>query len=351
MGKYTDLFKDIVNEVKTKDDTILLIDGMNTFLRSFTMINHINENGHHIGALTGFLKSIGYAIKTLSPTRVIIVFDGVGSSNARKNLFPAYKANRGIKRMTNYPMFTSLEEEKISIEQQMLRLIAYLQCLPLDMICIDGLEADDIIGYLSTSFETKNDVKNVFIMSSDQDFLQLVSDKVQIYSPTKKKIYNTTLVKDEYNVSCNNFIIMKCLLGDNGDNIPGISGLGPGKLKKYYPELIEDNPIKIDDIFVITENVLNNTTYTKKNLNERIIYDKVLEQKHQLLINNRLMNLKEISLSEENEIIINNCIDNPNSNLEKRSFLTMYYTDKLAESIPGVENWIELVFKYLSTFK
>ena len=41
MGRYTDLFKDITNEVKTKNDTILLIDGMNTFLRSFTMINHI----------------------------------------------------------------------------------------------------------------------------------------------------------------------------------------------------------------------------------------------------------------------------------------------------------------------
>jgi len=351
MGRYTDLFKDITNEVKTKNNTILLIDGMNTFLRSFTMINHINENAHHIGALTGFLKSIGYAIKTLSPTRVIIVFDGVGSSNARKNLFPHYKANRGIKRITNYPIFASLEEEKISIEQQMLRLIAYLQCLPLDMLCIDGLEADDVIGYLVTDFETKNDIKNVFIMSSDQDFIQLISDKVQIYSPTKKKIYNKTLVKKEYNVSCNNFIIMKCLLGDNGDNIPGIPGLGPSKLKKYYPELIEDNPIKLDDIFIMTENILNNTTYTKKNLNERIIYDKVLEQKHQLIINNRLMNLKEISLSDENEIIINNCINNPNSNLEKRSFLTMYYSDKLAESIPGVENWIELVFKYLSTFK
>lgn len=351
MGKYSDLFKDLSNETKTKNDTILLIDGMNTFLRSFTMINHINENGHHIGALTGFLKSIGYAIKTLSPTRVIIVFDGVGSSSARKNLFPAYKANRGVKRMTNYPMFASLEEEKVSIEQQMARLIVYLQCLPLDLICIDSLEADDIIGSLVTGFETKEDVKCAYIMSSDQDFLQLVSDKVQIYSPTKKKIYNSSLVKSEYNVSCNNFIIMKCLLGDVGDNIPGISGLGPGKLKKYYPELMEDNSINIDDIFGITENILNNTTYTKKNLNERIIYDKVLEQKRQLIINNRLMNLKEVSLSEENEIIINTMIDNPNSNLEKRGFLTMYYTDKLAESIPGVENWIEIVFKYLSTFK
>lgn len=351
MNKYADLFKEITNEKKGKNHTILMVDGMNTFLRSFTMINHLNKNGHHIGGLTGFLKSIGYAIKTLSPTRVIIVFDGVGSSSARRNLYPDYKANRGIKRMTNYPIFSSIEEEKVSIEQQMVRLITYLQCLPLDMISVDGLEADDIIGKLSQDFESNDDVKNTYIMSSDQDFLQLCSDKTKIYSPTKKKIYTPEMVKQEYNVSSYNFIIMKCLLGDVGDNIPGISGLGPGKLKKYFPQLIEDKNININEIFPLVENILNNTEYTKKNINERVIYDKVLERKQQLLINDRLMNLKEITLSQENEIFINTIITNPNSNLNKRGFLTMYHTDYLGESIPNVENWIEIVFQYLSTFK
>lgn len=350
MRKYSDFFKDIKNETKTKNDSILLIDGMNTFLRSFTMINHLNKNGHHIGGLTGFLKSIGYAIKTLSPTRVIIVFDGVGGSSARKNLFPEYKANRGIKRMTNYPIFNSLEEEKISIEQQMGRLINYLQCLPIDMLCIDGLEADDVIGELSKEFEIKDDVKHIYIMSTDQDFLQLVSNKVEIYSPTKKKIYNIQTVQEEYNVSCNNFINMKCLLGDSGDNIPGISGLGPGKLKKYFPQLIDEKGYNINEIITYVEKVLENTTYTKKNLNERIIYDKVIERKNQLIINNRLMNLKEVFISDENKKYILNVINNPNSNLDKRLFLNMYNLDVLEESIPNVENWIEIVFKYLSIY-
>lgn len=349
-SKYANLFENIKNEKKTKNDTILLIDGLNTFLRSFTMINHINENGHHIGGLTGFLKSIGYAIKTLSPTRVIIVFDGVGGSSARKNLFPDYKANRGNKRMTNYPIFSSLEEEKISISQQMARLIAYLQCLPIDMLCIDGLEADDIIGKISTQLEIDNNVKKVYIMSSDQDFLQLVSDKTNIYSPTKKKIYDDNLILEEYNVSSNNFIIMKCLLGDNGDNIPGISGLGPGKLKKYFPQLFSQDILNINDIINISKTTVENTTYTKKNLNERIIYDKVIEREKQLHINNQLMNLKEINVSEENQIIIDNIVNNPNNDLDKVQFLRMYITDKLNDSIPNVQNWIEITFKYLSTF-
>lgn len=350
-NKYKNLFAELKNETKTKNHTILLIDGLNTFLRSFTMINHLNKSGHHIGGLTGFLKSIGYAIKTLSPTRVIIVFDGVGGSSARKNLYPEYKGNRGIKRMTNYPIFESLQDEKISIEQQMKRLISYLQCLPIDMLCIDGLEADDIIGFLSTKFEVMDEIKETYIMSSDQDFLQLVSNKTKIFSPTKKKIYNNELVSSEYNVSSNNFITMKCLLGDSGDNIPGIQGLGPGKLKKYFPQLSEDTYHDINSIFEYTINILNNTEYTKKNLNERIIYDKVLERKNQLLINDRLMNLKTITLSEENEMFINNITNLPNSELNKTMFLTMYYSDLLEESIPNVENWLETVFKYLNTFK
>jgi 5'-3' exonuclease len=94
------------------------------------MINHVNPDGHHIGGLTGFLKSIGYAIRMADPTKVVIVFDGVGGASARRNLFPDYKANRNANRMTNYSIFTSKEEETESINNQMSRLIQYLKCLP-----------------------------------------------------------------------------------------------------------------------------------------------------------------------------------------------------------------------------
>ena len=57
---------------------VLLIDSMNTFLRSFAIIPAINPQGNHIGGLVGFMKSLGYAIKLIQPTRVILVFDGQG---------------------------------------------------------------------------------------------------------------------------------------------------------------------------------------------------------------------------------------------------------------------------------
>ena len=172
-NKYFDLISSIQPDKRTQLNSVLIIDGLNAFLRAFTMINHINPDGHHIGALTGFLKSIGYAIKMLQPTKVIIVFDGVGGSNARRNLFPDYKANRNANRMTNYSIFQSKEEESESINNQMQRLILYLKCLPVSVISIEGLEADDIIGYLTHKLESFSETQEINIMSADQDFLHL----------------------------------------------------------------------------------------------------------------------------------------------------------------------------------
>jgi 5'-3' exonuclease len=133
------------------------------------MINHLNPDGHHIGGLTGFLKSIGYAIRMSDPTKVVVIFDGIGGSNARRNLYPEYKANRNSSRITNHNIFSSKDEESESINNQISRLIQYLQCLPVTVISIDGLEADDIIGYLANKFQVHDETQKVTIMSADKD--------------------------------------------------------------------------------------------------------------------------------------------------------------------------------------
>mgnify|MGYP003342510941 CR=1 FL=1 len=117
------------------------------------MIKHMNPHGHHIGGLTGFLKSIGYAIRTIKPTRVILVFDGLGGSTAKRLLYPDYKGNRKLTRVTNWEGFETKEEESEAITNQIVRLIEYLKCLPVDLLMVDKVEADDVIGYLSKALE------------------------------------------------------------------------------------------------------------------------------------------------------------------------------------------------------
>jgi DNA polymerase-1 len=337
-NKYFDLISSIQPDKRTQLNSVLIIDGLNAFLRAFTMINHINPDGHHIGALTGFLKSIGYAIKMLNPTKVVIVFDGVGGSNARRNLFPDYKANRNANRMTNYSIFQSKEEESESINNQMQRLIQYLQCLPVSVISIEGLEADDIIGYLTYKFEKFEETKEINIMSADQDFLQLVTAKTSVYSPTKKKIYKPKDVFEQFGVSATNYINYKILLGDKSDNVPGVTGLGPVKLVKLFPELLNETLVSLEDII--------DKAATK--IDENKLYLSVVERRHQLYINKQLMNLEGDFLSLDNRLLVKQAFTD-SYELNKYLFHQIYVNDKLGESIPNVDNWLTEVFGYLNT--
>ena len=339
-NKYKDILSQVNNDQRGVSDSILIVDGLNTFLRSFTMINHINPDGHHIGGLTGFLKSIGYAIKMIEPTKVVLVFDGVGGSNSKRNLYPEYKANRNKNRMTNYSIFTNKEEEAESINNQMARLIQYLQCLPVSIICIDGIEADDTIGYLVGKFEKYTFTKEVTIMSADGDFLQLVSDKVKVYSPTKKKIYKPKDVLEEYHVSCYNFVNYKILMGDSSDNLPGVLGLGPKKLIKLFPELSTDTPMTLNEIL----------EKSAGKIEDHILYNKIVERKHQLEINSKLMNLQTMPLSYENREAIHTSFKAPYT-LNSHMFMQMYLADKLGESIPNTPTWLNQVFGPLNSFK
>ena len=328
------------NHQRGVSDSILIIDGLNTFLRSFTMINHINPDGAHIGGLTGFLKSVGYAIKMLEPTKVVIVFDGAGGSNSKRNLYPEYKANRNKSRMTNYSIFSSKDEETESITNQMARLIQYLQCLPVTMIVVDGIEADDTIGYLVGKFEKFNSTKEVTVLSADKDFLQLVSNKVQVYSPTKKKIYKPKDVLEEFNVSSYNFINYKILMGDNSDNLPGVEGLGPKKVIKMFPELASDTPTTLNEML----------EKAASKVGEHDLYGRIVERKHQLEINSKLMNLQTMPISPENIEIIQHSFNSPYE-LNAHAFMIMYIADHLGESIPNTHSWLNQVFGPLSTFK
>jgi DNA polymerase-1 len=249
---------------KSKNSKILIVDAANTFMRNFSAVQQLNIEGYHVGGLTGFIKSVGYAIKLYGPSRVILVFDGQGNSTNKKYLYPEYKANRKTQKVTNWKIFDNKEEEKESMDNQMDRLLSYLSQMPMSLISIPKIEADDTIGYLVETLENNTEVDEITLMSADRDFLQLVSDKTQVYSPTKKITYHINDVFNEYLVYPHNFIYYKILMGDSGDNVPGVSGLGPKKLFKLFPELSDEE--KLDDTYILKKahnNIKENQLYSK----------------------------------------------------------------------------------------
>ena len=182
---------------KNPNEKVLIIDGLNTFIRVFSVIPTTNDDGIHIGGIVGFLKSVGYAIKMLGPTRTIIVFDGKGGSNRRRKLYPEYKAKRRTKkiRLNRVNDFENIEDERHSMMMQLSRCVEYLETLPVSILSVDSVEADDVIAYIAKQLLPKS--KSI-IMSTDKDFLQLVSDRISVWSPTKKKLYKPDVVKEEY---------------------------------------------------------------------------------------------------------------------------------------------------------
>ena len=91
--RYKEILKQIGNEVnkdknRNINDHVLVIDGLNNFIRTWAVSPATNANGQHIGGIVGFLQTIALAIRTLSPTRVIIAFDGKGGSARRKKIYP-----------------------------------------------------------------------------------------------------------------------------------------------------------------------------------------------------------------------------------------------------------------------
>ena len=314
---------------------VLLIDSMNTFLRSFAIIPAINPQGNHIGGLVGFMKSLGYAIKLIQPTRVVLVFDGQGNITNRRNTYSEYKANRQIKRITNFNVFSTLEEESDSVSTQMMRLLDYLKTLPVNISIIDKIEADDTIAYLSQKLKD-----DVIIYSADQDFLQLVNKRITVYSPIKKKFYRPQDIFDQYGLYPKNFITMKCLMGDKSDNLPGVKGLGPKKLFKYFPELGGSEKFTLKEAY---------SKATEK-VEEHGIYGNVHLFKNQLEINYELMSLEDIHLLDKDEQELDELITTSPNNFNKAKFLGMYEKDLLGRGIPNTEFWLSEVFSYLQKY-
>jgi DNA polymerase-1 len=193
MNKYQKLFQELQKEKSQApsdvNDNIVIFDGLNTFIRAFGATPATNEDGDHIGGITGFLFSIGKVVRDLKPSRCIIVFDGRGGSKRRKKIYPDYKANRANKtrlRRHDHQTFASIEDEQEAMRYQFSRLVSYLDCLPVTFLSIDGIEADDTITYISEMYNDTS--KRITIVSTDRDFYQLVNDKVQIWSPIKKQM-------------------------------------------------------------------------------------------------------------------------------------------------------------------
>ena len=338
--KYADMLASLSKQdlPKNANDRILIIDGLNTFIRSFVVVPTVNEHGTHVGGITGFLMSIGYAIRNIKPTRVIICFDGKGGSQRRRKLFPDYKATRRVKhRMTRINEFNSVDDERVAMAQQLQRLSQYLEQLPITVMSIENIEADDAMAYISQQVYPKS---QCILMSTDKDFLQLVDDRVQVWSPTKKKFYGRETISEEFSIESKNFLMYRVITGDSSDNIPGIRGAGTKTLMKRLPLLFEQDKVSLNNIFEFIE---------KNNDGTKLAKD-ILDSKDILELNFKLMQLEEVDISGRSKESIHNICSHDIPKLVKPTFMKMLLEDSINMNIKNPELWLKDTFSVLNAF-
>ena len=344
-ARYQDILREIEREKEqgtgsTKDSHLLVIDGLNTFIRVFSAVPALNDDGQHIGGVTGFLRSVAAVVRLIKPTRCIIVFDGKGGSRRRKDIYPEYKANRANKTAFNrYQEFASLEDEQDSMRRQFGRVIQYLNCLPVTTLSIDNVEADDIMAYIANEIYT-DDKNRVTICSTDRDFLQLVNNRISVWSPIKKKMYTPSVMQEEFGFSSKNYLLYRSFIGDKSDNIPGLKGVGPKSLIKYFPVFTEDREITVEEIVQYANDV------DKKYK----VHSLVSENKELLELNYKLMQLKEVDINGNAKMLTMNKVQGDIDKLNTLEFKKMFMADKMYTVIKDLDSWLKSSFNSLNAY-
>jgi 5'-3' exonuclease len=175
-----------------------------------------------------YVRTVESLARSYDCSKVIIAADW-GSSTYRKNIYPDYKQNRKDKVEQQTP------EEKEAFEkffEEYERTLKYFTRYP--VLRYKGVEADDIAGYLVKS-RSKYTVDHTWLVSSDKDWDCLISDNVSRFSYVTRKEVSTS--QWPYDVSIENYVSWKALVGDPGDNILGVPGVGPkrasGLIEQY----------------------------------------------------------------------------------------------------------------------
>lgn len=274
---------------------ILLIDGQWNLKRNFFKRKDLKGANHKLcGGTFGFLDSTKSIINKTMPDRVIVAWDGFHAGKLRYNIYKPYKANRE-KDWENETRVIATEgignaddAQEFQLLSQKIEVQAYLDELFVRQIEEDYVEADDLIAYYILGSKDPNE--KIFIYSRDQDFLQLVSEKVSVISPDSLEIITIHNFREKFGFIVDNALLMKCFKGDDADEIPGISGIGIPTLLKHFPDMANEK---------YTYGRLVEECYEKQKKKKLKTYEKIIQAEHDLYRNAKLMNLKKPFLNQD----------------------------------------------------
>jgi len=283
----------------------LLIDGQWNLKRNFYKRRELKGANYKLcGGTFGFLDSTKSVLNKLMPDRTIVAWDGFLAGKMRYNIYPPYKASRKknwenekrILTTEGHDIRSEKDNEDFQLITQKIDTQVYLEELYVRQLEVDYVEADDLIAcYILGS---NNPDEHIYILSRDQDFYQLISEKVSIISPDSFEIITLENFKEKMGYTIENALLIKCIEGDDSDEIPGVGGVKRKTLFDHYPDMINEKYTfqrLVEEGYKIQEDRANSKP-KKKPLGK---IDKIIQSEHEIYRNAKLMNLRKPFLSQE----------------------------------------------------
>ncbi|WP_285163764.1 DNA polymerase I [Shewanella goraebulensis] len=192
------------------NNPLVLVDGSSYLYRAFYAPPHLtNSKGEATGAVYGVVNMLRSLMSRYNPSHIAVVFDAKGKT-FRNDMYSEYKAQRP-------PMPDDLRS-------QIAPLHAIIHALGLPLICIPGVEADDVIGTIA--LKASKEGRATLISTGDKDMAQLVDEHVTLINTMTDTIMGPDEVTEKFGVGPELIIDLLAMMGDKADNIPGLPGVG-----------------------------------------------------------------------------------------------------------------------------
>lgn len=201
---------------QTDGSTLMIVDALNLAFR----YKHAKSEEF----VDDYIRVIDSLKRSYKAGKVILVCDK-GSSSYRKAIYPEYKANRKEK----FEQQTEQEREEFEkffaeFERTMLQVQAGTDY---PLLRFQGVEADDLAAYIVQNIKKYSNITNIWLISSDKDYDLLINDYTSRFSYVTRKETTFENWNSHYDCEIDEYISIKCLNGDTGDNIKGVDGIGP----------------------------------------------------------------------------------------------------------------------------
>ena len=303
---------------------VMIVDALNAYFRAFIVNPSISIHGQPIGGLKGFLSILQKLCRDINPDSIVIVWDGPGGSRKRRQQNKNYKEGRKPIRV-NRPNNLTPEEQRENMVWQQVRLIEYLNELPVIQFRFDEIEADDVISYVSRLPHYQGWQK--VIVSNDKDFIQLCDDETVLFRPTQKVVHNKMNIVEQFDIHPRNFAVARAIAGDASDNLVGVPRAGLKSIAKNLNFLREDKDVTLHEVFDFCENTDSKAKF----------FTNILEHKDIVISNYKLMQLYAPAISLQSQEKVHYALNNFEHDYNKTEILRMMNQDGF-----GVFNWEDL---------